>query len=88
MLGRQLLRSGSSVGANYRAVCRAKSREDFVSKMGTVLEGADAPAFWTELVIETGKSRNQAEAATAIMRGERVGRNLRVEHRHGPRQKQ
>jgi len=36
VLGRQLLRSGTSVGANYRAACRAKSRPDFISKMGTV----------------------------------------------------
>jgi len=41
ILGRQLLRSGTSVAANYRAVCRAKSNADFISKMGTVVEEAD-----------------------------------------------
>ena len=41
VLGKQVLRSGTSVGANYRAACRAKSRADFVSKMGTVEEECD-----------------------------------------------
>lgn len=41
VLGRQLLRSGTSVGANYRAACRAKSTPDFISKMGTVEEETD-----------------------------------------------
>ena len=41
VLGKQLLRSGTSVGANYRAACRAKSRADFISKMGIVEEEAD-----------------------------------------------
>ena len=54
-LGRQLLRSGCSVGAHYRAVCRAKSKADFFSKMGTVLEEADETAFWIELLQEAGK---------------------------------
>jgi four helix bundle protein len=54
-LGRQLLRSGCSVGANYRAACRAKSKADFISKMGTVLEEADESAYWTELLGDAGK---------------------------------
>ena len=54
-LGRQLLRSGCSVGANYRACCRAKSKADFISKMGTVLEEADESAYWTELLQNAGK---------------------------------
>ncbi|HEV2692570.1 MAG TPA: four helix bundle protein [Verrucomicrobiae bacterium] len=41
VLGRQVLRSGTSVAANYRAVCRAKSQADFISKLGTVVEEAD-----------------------------------------------
>src|SRR5688500_14030976 len=56
-LGRQLLRSGTSVAANYRAVCRAKSKPDFISKFGVVLEEADESAFWIELLIESGKVR-------------------------------
>lgn len=54
VIGKQLLRSGTSVGANYRAVCRARSRAEFVSKMSVVLEEADESAFWLELLIETG----------------------------------
>lgn len=50
IIGRQLLRSGCSVGANYRAACRAKSKADFISKMGIVLEEADESAYWIELL--------------------------------------
>ena len=49
VLGRQVLRSGTSVAANYRAVCRAKSRADFISKMGTVVEESDESLLWLEL---------------------------------------
>jgi four helix bundle protein len=55
VLGRQLLRSGTSVGANYRAAHRAKSKADFISKMGTVLEEADESAYWIELLADAGK---------------------------------
>src|SRR6266567_2483845 len=55
ILGRQLLRSGTSVGANYRAAHRAKSKADFISKMGTVLEEADESAYWIELLTDAGK---------------------------------
>jgi len=65
-LGKQLLRSGTSVAANYRAVCRAKSTADFISKFGNVLEEADESAFWIELLVDSGKVRN-AEAQ-ALMR--------------------
>lgn len=51
-MGRQLLRSGTSVGANYRAVCRARSTREFIAKMGIVLEEADESCFWMELLIE------------------------------------
>src|SRR5712672_2429574 len=52
--GRQLLRAGTSVGANYRAVCRSKSEADFISKMGTVVEEADESGFWLELLENSG----------------------------------
>jgi four helix bundle protein len=52
VIGRQILRSGTSVGANYRAVCRARSRAEFVAKMGIVVEEADETGFWLELIIE------------------------------------
>jgi four helix bundle protein len=52
VIGRQMLRSGTSVGANYRAVCRARSRREFVSKMNVVVEETDETVFWFELLIE------------------------------------
>ena len=54
IITRQLLRSATSVGANYRAVCRARSTADFVSKLGIVLEEADETLFWIELLVESG----------------------------------
>jgi four helix bundle protein len=55
ILRKQLLRAGTSVGANYRAACRAKSKPAFISKMGDVLEESDECGYWTELLIESGK---------------------------------
>ncbi len=52
-IGNQLIRSGTSVGANYRAVCRARSRAEFISKLGVVIEEADESAFWLEIIIKT-----------------------------------
>jgi four helix bundle protein len=54
VLGGQLLRSGTSVGSNYRSACRAKSIADFISKMGIVEEEADKSLYWMELLIEAG----------------------------------
>ena len=54
VIGTHLLRSGTSVGANYRAVCRSRSKPEFVSKIGIVLEEADETVFWLELLQETG----------------------------------
>jgi len=51
-LGRQLLRSGTSVGANYRAVCRAKSNPDFINKLRVVEEECDESLFWMELLVD------------------------------------
>jgi four helix bundle protein len=48
----QMIRCGSSVGANYRAACRAKSRPDFISKMGIVEEEADETMYWIELLVD------------------------------------
>ena len=52
-VGGQLVRSATSVAANYRAACRAKSNADFISKMGTVEEEADESAFWIEFAVES-----------------------------------
>jgi len=54
VLGRQLLRSGTSVAANYRAARRARSRREFVAKMGIVEEEADESSFWLELLADAG----------------------------------
>lgn len=54
ILGRQLLRSATSVAANYRAACRSRSRADSVSKMGVVVEEADETLLWLELLVESG----------------------------------
>lgn len=54
VLGKQLLRSGTSIGANYRAAGRARSQAEFVSKIGIVVEEADETVFWLECLIESG----------------------------------
>jgi four helix bundle protein len=51
-IGGQLVRSGTSVGANYRATCRGRSKAEFVAKLGVVEEEADESAYWMELIIE------------------------------------
>jgi four helix bundle protein len=53
-IGMQLVRSGSSVAANYRSACRGRSAAEFASKMGVVEEEADETALWIELVMESG----------------------------------
>ncbi|OGW43436.1 MAG: four helix bundle protein [Nitrospirae bacterium GWD2_57_8] len=52
VIGRQLLRSGTSVAANYRAACRARSTADFISKMGIVEEETDESIFWMEILVD------------------------------------
>lgn len=54
VLGKQLLRCGTSVAANYRAVCRARSKAEFIAKMGVVVEEADEAVLWLELMTESG----------------------------------
>ena len=51
-LGNQLIRSGTSVGANYRAACRGRSKAEFIAKIGTVVEEADESKFWLELIMD------------------------------------
>jgi four helix bundle protein len=52
-IGDQLIRSGTSVAANYRAACRGRSKAEFVSKLGIVEEEADESAFWMEMIMES-----------------------------------
>src|SRR2546425_489525 len=54
VIGKQLLRSGTSVAANYRSARRARSRRDFIAKMGIVEEEADESSFWLDLLVEAG----------------------------------
>lgn len=54
VIGRQLLRSATSVAANYRAVCRARSKPEFIAKIGLVVEEADESALWLELLVDGG----------------------------------
>jgi four helix bundle protein len=54
ILGQQLLRTATSVAANYRAACRARSRRDFLAKLGIVEEEADESLFWLEFIAEAG----------------------------------
>lgn len=53
VIGNQLLRSGTSVGANYRSACRGRSKAEFISKLSIALEEADESAYWLELIIES-----------------------------------
>src|SRR5580765_4661153 len=54
VLGKQLLRCGTSVAANYRAVCRARSKAEFIARIGIVEEEADESVLWIELLTESG----------------------------------
>jgi four helix bundle protein len=74
VIGKQLVRSGTSVAANYRACCRARSRQEFAARMGIVVEEADETLLWLELLIESGAMKaeklaslqEEAEQLTAI----------------------
>jgi four helix bundle protein len=57
VLGRQVLRSATSVGANYRAACRAQSRPVFLSKLAIVIEECDETQYWLELLLQLGLIR-------------------------------
>jgi four helix bundle protein len=50
-IGNQLVRSATSIGANYRAACRSRSRAEFAAKLGTVAEEADETVYWLELIM-------------------------------------
>lgn len=65
IIARQVLRSGTSVAANYRAACRARSRAEFIAKLGTVVEEADETVFWLELLVESGMAQQQLVAVIA-----------------------
>jgi four helix bundle protein len=78
-IAKQIVRSGTSVAANYRASCRARSQAEFISKIGTVEEEADETALWLELLVESATMSARKLAAllqeandlTAIMAASR-----------------
>ena len=65
ILGKQLLRSGTAVAANYRAACRARSRAEWIAKIGLVVEETDETVFWLEMLAECSVVR--AELLKALM---------------------
>ena len=65
VMGKQVLRSGTSVAANFRSACRARSRREFASRLGVVVEEADETLMWLELLSDTGIVR--PERMTAIL---------------------
>ena len=79
-IGNQLVRSGTSVGANYRASCRARSKAEFIAKIGVVEEEADESGFWLELIVEGSllplikvtELLKEANELTAIMAASRI----------------
>lgn len=87
-VGKQLVRSGTSVGANYRSSCRARSKPEFIAKLGIVEEEADESAFWLEVIMENGLLKpervqdlhKEAEELTAIIAASRISatRNLKA----------
>jgi four helix bundle protein len=79
-IGCQLIRSGTSVAANYRAACRGRSKAEFIAQVGTVEEEADESAFWLELIIDTELMKEnlvvdllrEAGELTAIMASSKI----------------
>ena len=80
IIGSQLLRSGTSVGANYRAACKGRSKAEFIAKLGVVEEEADESAYWIEMLVEAKvvkissvrELQAEAEELTAIMAQSRM----------------
>jgi four helix bundle protein len=79
-IGNQLVRSGTAVGANYRATCRARSKAEFIAKIGVVEEEADESGFWMELIIDgellplrkVSALLQEAGELTAVMAASRI----------------
>jgi four helix bundle protein len=72
VIGKQVLRSGTSIGANYRAACRARSKSEFSAKMGIVVEEMDETLFWLELLVDaqivpSGKMRQLIDEANQLL---------------------
>ena len=87
VIGDQLLRSATSVAANYRAACRGRSKAEFIAKLGVVEEEVDESGFWLDLVVESGlqprtrvaELRDECEQLTRIMAAARIKAKLRTQ---------
>jgi len=87
IISHQLLRSGMSVAANYRAVCRARSRPEFLAKLAIVIEEEDESAFWLELLVDAGlvpqsklkELNSEANQLVAIFNASRTTAKKRVQ---------
>ena len=75
IVGKQMLRSGTSVAANYRAVCRARSKAEFIAKIGVVVEEADETVLWLELLVDTDIVR-QSRMASLLAEANELWRSL------------
>jgi four helix bundle protein len=85
-IGGQLVRAGTSVGANYRAACRSRSKAEFIARLGVVEEEADESAFWLETIVDSELMKSklieplltEANELVAIMTSSRIsaGRNI------------
>ncbi len=67
VLGRQLLRAATSVGANYRAACRARSKAEFISKLGIVVEESDECIYWLELIKDCNILNTNTEVLNTLI---------------------
>src|SRR6478672_8670588 len=72
ILGRQILRSGTSVGANYRSACRVRTGREFAAKLRIVCEEADETQYWIELIVESGLMKASKMRALEVEAGELV----------------
>jgi len=70
-IANQIMRSATSIAANYRGACRARSRAEFIAKIGVVEEEADETAFWLDLIIDSWEDANR----TFAERSKRTGRD-------------
>jgi four helix bundle protein len=90
VIGKQLIRSATSVAANYYSACKARSKADFLNKLGIVEEEADETQFWIELIIESGLIKEnrlrgllrEVKEITAIMPSSRI--TMKGLRRHDP----
>lgn len=83
-IGNQLVRSGTSVGANYRAACRGRSKREFIAKLGVVEEEADESGYWLELVID-GALLNRKRVEPLLKESEEITKIMMTSRRTAAR---